>query len=846
MGQFIRLLILGIVVVLILYACNLFTNRDGTPTPSISGELTPVRLTIQAVNASEAFNRVGQVITYNYVVTNTGTNALPGPATISDDKVTGVVCPNVNTIGDLNNNLDFNESLSCTGTYPITQADLDAGLVTNNATATVNGVVSALATSTVRMTENKVLTLAKSASPTTYSQTGQTITYTYTINNTGAAPVGPAQFVVRDDHITTPINCGAAGTTLATNQPLTCTAIYTITQNDMTVAQVTNSATAAGGGAGSINPATVSITNTTYQPPAGTPSNLTPGSTIRHKVVDGEWMLQIARCYGANFDAVLLANPGVTDADLIFPFPKTPELTVPNIGSVGPIYGPVDCVVFYTVKAGDSWESIARQFNADMEVLRAANVGKTVSNGVELKIPRNSAGGTRPPVTPQPDATRINIPAGTNTVTLPGTVTASGKVRYVLNATQGQTLTINVTGSPPNELALAIYQPNGTALKTQDTTLTFTGTIPATGDYIIELVSVLVASNKPYAMEVTLATVPPPTTQPPPNGAVRVADINTGAGNSDPAYLAVFNGTLYFSAIGNDNTGAELWKFDGALNAASRVTDINQGATGSDPAYLTVFNGALYFKANGNDGAGVELWRYNGSATGRLSDINSGAGDSNPSHLAVFNNALYFSANGNDGNGVELWRTDGTTTTLAFDVHTGSGDSNPAYLTVYNNALYFSATSNDGAGTELWKYDGTTATRVSDINAGVGNSNPAHLEGYGGMLYFSANANDGTGTELWKYDGTNPPTRAADINPGAGDSAPTFLTDFNGALYFGAVGNDNAGIELWKFDGTTATRAADINPAGNSSPAYLAVYNNELYFRADGGDGVGVELWKFR
>ena len=804
-----------------------------------------MRLTKQAVNASGPFNQVGQIITYSYVVTNTGTAALPGPVTITDDKVTGVVCPNVNTVGNNNDNFDFNESITCTGTYAITQGDLNAGSVTNNATATVGGVTSAIASSTVRMTENKVLTLAKSASPTTYSQAGQTITYTYTINNTGATSIGPVQFLVRDDHIPTPINCGAADTTLATNQTVSCTAIYTITQNDMTVAQLTNSATASGGGAGSINPATVTITNTNVQGGSGNQSDLPRGSTVQHQVKEGEWMLQIARCYGADFAALVRANPHVTDADLIFPFPKTASLTVPNIGSNGPIYGPVDCVVFHTVQAGDTWESLAQRYNADLAVLREANEGKTLTAGTRLKIPRNSARGTTPPVTPQPDVTRINIPAGTNTVTLSGTVPGGSKVRYVLNATQGQTLNLKVTG-PANELALAVYQPNGSALKAQDTTLTWNGTIPVTGDYIIELVSVLVVSNKPYTMEVTLTTpvTPAPTTPPAPaTGAVRVTDLK--GGNSDPSHLAVFNGTLYFAAVGNDK-GNELWKYDGASNAPSLVDDIYADSGSSDPAYLTVYNGALYFKANGNDGAGVELWRYNGSDSGRLPDINAAGADGNPAHLAVFNNVLYFSANGGDGKGVELWKTEGNTPSLVADIHNGSGDSNPSYLTVFNNALYFSATSNDGAGTELWKYDGTNPpTRVSDINVGVGNSNPSYLEGYGGMLYFSANANDGMGTELWKYDGTNPPTRAADINIGAGDSAPTFMTDFNGALYFGAVG-DAAGYELWKFDGTTATRVADINPSGSSNPAYLAVYNNELYFRADAGDGTGTELWKFR
>ncbi|HXQ34157.1 MAG TPA: hypothetical protein VN843_09100, partial [Anaerolineales bacterium] len=140
MGQFIRLLVLGIVVVLILYACNLFSNRSNNGQNDITGELTAVRLTKQAVNASGPFNQVGQIITYSYVVTNTGNSALPGPVAITDDKVTGVVCPALNTIGNLNNDLDFNESLTCTGTYTITQNDLNACTVTNNATATVGGV----------------------------------------------------------------------------------------------------------------------------------------------------------------------------------------------------------------------------------------------------------------------------------------------------------------------------------------------------------------------------------------------------------------------------------------------------------------------------------------------------------------------------------------------------------------------------------------------------------------------------------------------------------------------------------------------------------------------------------
>ena len=252
--------VLAIGVILILCGCNL-----PSATPTLPGELTPVRLTVQAMNATETFNTVGQVINYSYVVTNTGNTALAGPVSITDDKVMGVACPNLNTVGNLDDKLDLNESLTCAGSYGITTADLNSGSVTNNATATVGAVVSAPVTTTVRMAENKALFLAVSANPTSYSQAGQTITYTYTISNIGAPTLGPAQFIVIDDHISAPINCGDANTILITNQTVTCTATYTITPNDMTVSQLSNVATASGGGAGVIQAATVTITNLNLQ-----------------------------------------------------------------------------------------------------------------------------------------------------------------------------------------------------------------------------------------------------------------------------------------------------------------------------------------------------------------------------------------------------------------------------------------------------------------------------------------------------------------------------------------------------------------------------------------------------
>ncbi len=823
-------------VILAIIACGLSTTPPENNTNAVLADVSVLALTVQPQNATTPFNTVGQVINYAYVVTNNGATPLEGPVLITDDKAT-VQCPDLTTVGNNDAFLNQGESVTCTSTYAIKQSDLDAGSVTNIATARAGAVNSNTTSAVVNMSLNKVLALAIAATPVSYSQAGQTITLTYTIKNTGAAVLGPAQFVITDDHAPNSINCGPATTSLATDQTISCTSTYVISQTDMTVPQIVITASSTGAGAGTVQPATVTLANTniTSSPNGGGSSAFTKGTTIQHTVKDGEWMLQIARCYGANFDTVRNANPGIPDEDLIYPLTI---ISVPNIGSNGTIYGP-PCIEFYTAQSGDTWNSIAAKFNADVLVLQGANQDiASPTAGKVIKVPRNSAGGSVVP-TAQPPAgpTRLTIPAGTNVVSVTGTVNTPGTTRYVIAATQGQILQIKVTVAT-NDVSTAVYGPNQAVLKALDPTLSWSGTVAATGDQFIDIVSNLGNATKTFTLEVTLNA--PAVTSP----VQRVTDLNAGVGDSNPAFMTVFNNQLYFQGNANNGTGTELWRYDAGLQAASFVKDINQGAGNSDPAFLTPYSNLLYFRANGNDGGGAELWRYNGTDAGRVTDLNAGTGDSNPAFLTVFNNSLYFSANGNDGTGNELWMYDGTRAVRVADINSGTGDSNPSYLTVFNNALYFSATSTDG-GTELWKYDGTTAGRVADINVGVGNSSPAFLTVFNGALYFSANGNDNTGVELWKYDGTNAPSRAADINPGLGDSLPTFLTVFNNALYFSATG-DSTGIELWKFDGTTPQRVADINAAGNSSPAYLAVYNNELYFQANGNDNAGRELWKYK
>lgn len=818
---------------LIITAC-IFTSC-GPDVPGGDPSILPASgLTLFVQPQTITYNTAGQVINFNYGVKNNGTTALPGFVTITDSKISVVLCPGFNTIGNKDNNLDTGEDITCAGGYPITQTDINAGVVSSTASATIGMAISNTVSTNLVVQENRVLSLIATPSTPNYSAAGQKITFTYTIGNTGAATLGPAQFVIRDDRLTpNPANCGPATSTLATNQTVTCTADYMTTSADAGVAQVTHTVNASGAGAGSVQPVIITLKNTAITTP--NPSNIPRGSNQDHEVESGEWLLQISRCYGASYTAVRDANPQVNDPHWIYP---GEIVRVPNVGSNGTIYGK-PCIEIYPVVAGDTWQSIANAHNADIEVLMEANRSVTLTAGNKVKVPLNSRlSGTIPPTsTPPTQPIRLTFPAGNpTTVTQTGTIGTPATIRYVLNGTTGQILTVKLT-VPTNDVSLAVYAPNGSALKPLDATNSWSGTLTANGDHFIDLVSTLGSTNKTYTLDVTLNTPAPA------SPFERVTDLYAGSSDSNPSHLSVFNNQLYFQANANDSTGAELWKYDGGLKAASRVADINPGAGGSEPAFLTQFGDFLYFRANGNDQFGLELWRLNTSgATGRVTDLNSGVADANPMYMTVFNNALYFSAKGIDGKGVELWKYDGTVATRVTDINPEAGDSNPAYLEVFNNALYFSASSIDGTGTELWKYDGTTATRAADINVGVGNSNPAYMTAFNNALYFSANA-DTAGTELWKFDGTTA-TRAADLNP-AGDSIPTYLTVFNNALYFSASA-DAAGFEIWKYDGTNASRVSDLNTTGGSNPAYLTVYNNELYFQANGNDGTGAELWKFK
>jgi LysM repeat protein len=293
----------------------------------------------------------------------------------------------------------------------------------------------------------------------------------------------------------------------------------------MNLVNVTNSATASGGGqtsaAASVTIANLSAPITQVPPTTAPSSNLTPGSTVQHQVEVGEWLIQIARCYGARYSDVRDANSQISDPDLILPFMT---ITVPRIGSVGNIYGPHKCITFYTVQNGDSWTSIAQKFNADIAVLQKANP-VAFATGVVLKIPLNSAGSTTgatavPPVVTAaaPTATtltRLTIDPGQTSITpRVGVINPNETIHYVINTVAGQMLTVNLT-APVNEVAIGVNGPTGLILKPLDASPTWSTTVTTGGDHFINVMSLTGGTTKSYTLEVSLTNPAPAATNTP-------------------------------------------------------------------------------------------------------------------------------------------------------------------------------------------------------------------------------------------------------------------------------------------------------------------------------------------
>lgn len=85
---------------------------------------------VKTVTSGQFYDSVGDVATYSYVVTNTGPTSVSA-LTVTDNRIATVSCP----VTVLAAAPGPGNSTTCTGTYTVTQADIDNVLVTNIGTA---------------------------------------------------------------------------------------------------------------------------------------------------------------------------------------------------------------------------------------------------------------------------------------------------------------------------------------------------------------------------------------------------------------------------------------------------------------------------------------------------------------------------------------------------------------------------------------------------------------------------------------------------------------------------------------------------------------------------------------
>jgi len=109
-------------------SCPVNVLLPGAQTPAsdqetVNGNLTPA-LTLIKTATTPSYNTLGDTVDYTYVVTNSGNVTITSPIIVSDDKISSVSCPALPASGLLPT-----QSIICSATYTVTQADIDVGSV---------------------------------------------------------------------------------------------------------------------------------------------------------------------------------------------------------------------------------------------------------------------------------------------------------------------------------------------------------------------------------------------------------------------------------------------------------------------------------------------------------------------------------------------------------------------------------------------------------------------------------------------------------------------------------------------------------------------------------------------
>ncbi|MGL4176473.1 MAG: DUF7507 domain-containing protein [Dermatophilaceae bacterium] len=293
------------------------TSGASTPIPSNPSLTLTKTAAVTDVNGNGATD-LGDRIAWSFVVRNTGTVTLTSVA-VSDPRAGTVTCPTTTLAPGA-------QTTCAAAAYTITQADVDAGVVSNTATSSGRAPGGAPVASNTSTAETPVaqvdgLALTKTAAVTDLdgngTDLGDTIRWTFTMTNSGTTTVSS---VAVNDPLAGSVSCAASS--LAPGASTTCTAAaYAITQADVDAGQVVNTATASGRDPAGATVTSPSASSTT---PVTQASSLSLTKSATRVDVNSDGLFNVADRIQWSFD---VRNTGTTTITAV-------AITDPRAGTV--------------------------------------------------------------------------------------------------------------------------------------------------------------------------------------------------------------------------------------------------------------------------------------------------------------------------------------------------------------------------------------------------------------------------------------------------------------------------------------------------------------------------------
>jgi hypothetical protein len=106
----------------------------------------------------------------------------------------------------------------------------------------------------------------------------------------------------------------------------------------------------------------------------------------------------------------------------------------------------------------------------------------------------------------QLDAIRVQFPPGTSSTTIKGKFGAESKVRYVVHASARQQMKVGLI-APGADYRFFVYAPkNNEPLNSPGWSFNWSGELPVTGDYLIQVFTDSSDRSIPFQLEISVAS----------------------------------------------------------------------------------------------------------------------------------------------------------------------------------------------------------------------------------------------------------------------------------------------------------------------------------------------------